>query len=126
MSSPNSTFLQVGTPLSYANFIGSNRGEWYGLEADRDRFNAKNFYLRLRPEIPEVPGLYLTGQDVMTLGFVGAMAGGMHCAAKLLGLHNPTSLIRRDDDSTTSNRTDFKKNDKVELLLVAGQPAMSM
>uniref|UniRef100_A0A6V2ACP5 Amine oxidase domain-containing protein n=1 Tax=Ditylum brightwellii TaxID=49249 RepID=A0A6V2ACP5_9STRA len=85
----------MGTPLSYAHFLNADGGSFYALDHDRQRFFPKNFYLRLRPEIPEVPGLYLTGSDAMTLGFVGAMAGGLICAQQVLGIHNPMTLLRK-------------------------------
>ncbi len=44
------------------------------------------FFLRLRPELPKVPGLYLTGQDVITGDIFGAKVGGLLCAQKVLGV----------------------------------------
>jgi len=88
-------YHDMGTPLSYAHFLNADGGSFYALDHDRQRFLPKNYYLRLRPEIPEVPGLYLTGSDAMTLGFVGAMSGGLICAQQVLGIHDPMMLLRK-------------------------------
>jgi all-trans-retinol 13,14-reductase len=92
-------FADVGTPLTFHHYLGSDRGAWYRLEHSRDRFNPRNFYLRLRPEC-DIAGLYLTGEDVCTDGVGGAMFGGYLCAAKILGVKNPMDLT----DMVTANR----------------------
>ena len=53
------------------------RGEVYGLRATPARFQVRS----LRPK---TPNLYLTGQDVVTLGVAGAMLGGLATASYLL------------------------------------------
>jgi len=87
--------LEVGTPLSFAHYLRSESGAVYGLDHDLNRFEPRNFYLRLRPYVPEVPGLYLTGQDMVADSLVGAMSGGLLCAQKVLGVVDPMTLIRR-------------------------------
>jgi all-trans-retinol 13,14-reductase len=86
---------EVGSPLSYAHYYNAQRGALYGLDLDLKRFEPKTFLLRLRPEIPEVPGLYLTGQDIAVDGMIGAMFGGLLCAQKVLGLRKVISLLRK-------------------------------
>ena len=65
----------------------------------KNNFEPKNFFLRLRPEVREVPGLFLTGQDVVCDGVLSSSLGGLLCAAKVLGRSNPLSLLdtRKDD-----------------------------
>jgi len=63
-----------------------------------ERFKPKNYFLRLRPEVHEEPGLFLTGQDVTSDGLLGAAIGGILCAGKVLGEHNPFSLLRKLPD----------------------------
>lgn len=84
---------EVGSPISFSHYYKSQRGAFFGLDHDLKRFEPKTFFLRLRPEVPEVPGLYLTGQDILTDGMCGAMMGGLLCAQKVLGVSNPMSLL---------------------------------
>ena len=86
---------EVGSPLTFAHYYKSQRGAFYGLDIDLKRFEPRTFFLRLRPDVPEVPGLYLTGQDVMADGMIGAMMGGLLCAQKVLGVVNLGSLLRK-------------------------------
>jgi len=90
-------YFSVGTPITFTHYYKSTRGAFYGLDHDLTRFKPENFYVRLRPEVPEVPGLYLTGQDVVADSLAGAMCGGMLCAQKVLGMLNPLQLLRKDD-----------------------------
>ena len=87
-------FFELGTPLTYHRYLGSDRGAWYGLEHGRDRFRPRNYYLTLRPDTG-IPGLYLTGQDVCTDGVTGALFGGYLCAGKILGVANPVDLVKK-------------------------------
>ena len=89
--------FEIGTPLSYAHYYRSTRGAFYGLDNDIKRFEPDNVYLRLRPEVPEVPGLYLSGQDVVSDSLAAAMVGGLLCAKKVLGVVNPLKLLRKGD-----------------------------
>ena len=48
--------------------------------------------MRLRPDVTEVPGLYLAGEDVIYDGILGAIACGLFAASKVIGVLNPRSL----------------------------------
>ena len=74
--------FEIGTPLTNRYFLSSPRGEIYGCDHNRDRFSPITAAM-LRPETP-VPGLYLTGQDISTCGFIGAMQGGLMTSMALL------------------------------------------
>lgn len=87
-------YYQIATPLTFAQYFKSEHGAFYGLDNDMKRFEPKTFFLRLRPEVPEVPGVYLTGQDMVTDGLAGAMLGGFLCAGKVLGVSNPKALVK--------------------------------
>lgn len=65
-------YVETSTPLSTAWFCRYGRGELYGLDHNPERFEQD----WLRPKTP-IPGLYLTGQDVLTCGVVGAMISGL-------------------------------------------------
>ncbi|MCC6373733.1 MAG: FAD-dependent oxidoreductase, partial [Moraxellaceae bacterium] len=55
--------------------------EIYGLDHDPKRF--EQTWLRTKTDID---GLYLTGQDIMTCGVVGAMIGGLMTAINIGGV----------------------------------------
>ena len=86
--------FELGTPLTYRRYLGSDHGAWYGLEHGFDRFEPRNYYLTLRPDTG-IPGLYLTGQDICTDGVTGALMGGYLCAGKILGVANPMDLVKK-------------------------------
>ena len=80
---------ELSTPLSTAHFAGHQRGEIYGLDSSPARFE-----LALRPKT-SLPGLYLTGADLVSPGVGGAAFGGALCAASILGQQVLTDLLRR-------------------------------
>lgn len=69
---------ELSTPLSTRHFTAYPDGEIYGLTHTPARFR-----LPLRAQTP-VPGLFLTGQDLVTCGVAGAMFGGSITAAAVL------------------------------------------
>jgi all-trans-retinol 13,14-reductase len=73
-------FFEISTPLTTAHFAGYGRGELYGLDHTPQRFR-QGF---LQPATP-IPGLYLTGQDIVSCGVAGAMFGGVLTATTVLG-----------------------------------------
>lgn len=74
-------YCELSTALSTAHFCRHGRGEIYGLNHDPARFEQR----WLRPAT-DIPGLYLSGQDVMTCGVMGAMAGGVLAAVAAGGV----------------------------------------
>ncbi len=75
-------YTNSGTPLSNVFYLGSNKGDVYGIDHNVERFSYEAM-AKTRPDVG-IPGLYLTGQDVMTCGFTGAMYGGLFCAMAIL------------------------------------------
>ncbi len=73
-------FFEISTPLTTAHFAGYGRGELYGIDHTPQRFD-QDF---LQPSTP-IPGLYLTGQDIVSCGVAGAMFGGVLTATTVLG-----------------------------------------
>ena len=73
-------YYELSTTLSTDYFCRYEQGQIYGLNHDPKRFDQA----WLRPKTP-IKGLYLSGQDVMTCGVVGAMMGGVLCAIQLGG-----------------------------------------
>jgi len=83
-------YWEVSTPLSMQWFCGWERGELYGLDHDPARLQQR--WLRPRTK---VPGLWLTGQDVMSCGVTGAMMGGLAAATAVAGLRRMTPVMKR-------------------------------
>lgn len=74
-------YCEVSTPLSTQYFNAYERGELYGINHDPQRF-AQDW---LTPRT-KIPGLWLTGQDIVSCGVVGAMMGGVLTAQAIGGL----------------------------------------
>jgi all-trans-retinol 13,14-reductase len=83
-------YWEVSTPLSMQWFCGWERGELYGLDHDPARMQQR--WLRPRTR---VPGLWLTGQDIMSCGVTGAMMGGLAAATSVAGLRRMSPLMKR-------------------------------
>jgi all-trans-retinol 13,14-reductase len=72
-------YCEVASPLT--NYFYLRRAASYGLAHPPSRYTATG---GLRPQTT-LPGLWLTGQDVTTSGFAGAMMGGLLTAHGVLG-----------------------------------------
>ena len=75
---PLVVYRELGSPLATAAFTGHEKGGFYGVETTPRRLMSDALAART-----PVPGLFLTGQDVMTPGIAGALAGGMLGAAAI-------------------------------------------
>jgi len=75
---PLVVYQELGTPLATASFTGHEKGAFYGLETTPRRILSHALSART-----PVPGLFLTGQDVMTPGIAGALTGGLLGAAAI-------------------------------------------
>jgi len=83
-------YAELSTPLTTRHFMNYERGEAYGLAATPERFRTRS----LKPQTP-VRNLYLTGQDVTTLGVVGAMMGGVVAASAILRRNLVSTVTKR-------------------------------
>ncbi len=75
---PLIAYHELGTPLATAFFTGHEKGGFYGIETTPRRMLSDALNART-----PVPGLFLSGQDVMSPGIAGALAGGMFSAAAI-------------------------------------------
>ncbi len=75
-------FFDVGSPLSNRYYIAAPRGEIYGIDHHVDQFSPRAA-VKLRPDT-SIPGLYLSGQDILSCGFAAAMSGGVITASAVL------------------------------------------
>jgi all-trans-retinol 13,14-reductase len=82
-------YYEISTPLSTDWFAGYQRGELYGLEHSVERLQQKWLGPRTR-----IPGLWLTGQDVLTCGVTGAMMAGMLTTTSIVGMRKMTPLMK--------------------------------
>merc|ERR1711953_797142 len=82
----------IGTPMTNKHYLGHPHGEIYGLDHTMQRFSP-NMVANLRPKT-DIPGLYLTGQDVFSCGFTGAMISGAIAAQSILGRHVMVDLMK--------------------------------
>ena len=75
---PLIVYHELGTPLATAAFTGHEKGGFYGIETTPRRILSDALNART-----PVPGLFLSGQDVMTPGIAGALSGGLFGAAAI-------------------------------------------
>ena len=84
-------FIDIGSPVTNTHYLGQPHGEIYGLDHSIERFDPL-LVSRLRPKT-DIPGLFLTGQDVLMCGFTGAMFGGLLAAMQVTGRNVMTDLV---------------------------------
>jgi all-trans-retinol 13,14-reductase len=86
---------ELSTPLTTRHFMNYQQGEAYGLAATPQRF-------RLRSLTPHtsIRNLYLTGQDVASLGVAGALFGGVITASAVLGRNLMSTVTKPSRDSS--------------------------
>ena len=76
----NIAFTELSTPVTTRHFMNYSHGEIYGIASTPARFAIRGLGART-----PIRGLYLTGQDVSSLGVVGALYGGVISASVVLG-----------------------------------------
>ncbi len=74
-------YHELATPLSAEHFAGWPGGCLYGTAMNSDNLLRQGAWLRPRTR---VPGLFLSGQDAMSGGYVGALTGGVLAAHESL------------------------------------------
>ncbi len=82
-------YCEIGTPLTFNHYIGSQKGECYGLDNKPIRYQHNDWLI---PNT-EIPGLYMTGQDITTLGVTGALMSGVLTANSVLGYGTVFDII---------------------------------
>jgi len=75
-------YTDIATPLSNDFYLNSRHGEVYGLDHPTERFETLEAAMALHPET-SVPGLYMTGQDVMNVGIASALLSGLMTACRI-------------------------------------------
>jgi all-trans-retinol 13,14-reductase len=87
------TFTMTGSSLTFNHYIGSERGEVYGLDSAPLRFQQGAHQSWLRPQLPGIKGAFQTGVDVTTLGVTGALMAGVLTAHEVLGYGSLADLL---------------------------------
>ncbi|XP_065661466.1 all-trans-retinol 13,14-reductase isoform X1 [Hydra vulgaris] len=95
-------YFEVGTPVTNKYYLGSNKGEIYGLDHSLDRFDPE-IIAKLRP-CTKIPGLFLTGQDITTAGFAGALYSGLLTASAVLNRNLANDLVKIKKDMKNSSK----------------------
>ncbi len=90
-------YYELSTPLSTKHFCNYQKGELYGLNHTPERFQQD--FLRVHTPIKN---LYLTGQDVVSAGIGGALAGGMITASAILK-KNISDRVKKWDEQRKKN-----------------------
>nr|XP_057905052.1 all-trans-retinol 13,14-reductase [Doryrhamphus excisus] len=100
-------YIDAGTPITNTHYIGSPKGEFYGVDHGMERFTPE-LSIIMKPQTP-LKNLYLTGQDMLTCGLAGALNGALICASVLL-----KRLLHRDamELAKRTNSADLKLKDK--------------
>ncbi|MEM7663928.1 MAG: NAD(P)/FAD-dependent oxidoreductase [Pseudomonadota bacterium] len=83
-------FHELSTPLSTRHFLNAPDGEALGAAFNIDRFGAANWLSRKT----KIPGLYLTGQDTLAMGFTPSLMSGVLTAAAVLNWRDKYRLFR--------------------------------
>jgi all-trans-retinol 13,14-reductase len=74
------SYHELSTPLSTKDLANYQYGELYGIDHNPERFRQK----WLKPKTP-IKNLYLTGQDILTVGLAGALASGVLTSSVVAG-----------------------------------------
>lgn len=72
-------YYELSTPLTVKSLANYPKGEMYGINHTPERFRQR----WLKPGT-EIKGLYLTGQDVLTVGVSSALLSGMVTVSSIL------------------------------------------
>ena len=91
-------YVEFSTPLSTQHFNAYSRGELYGMDHTPERFQQE----WLKPKT-NIKGLWLTGQDILSCGVVGAMMSGVLTTIALVGPIKALPVLKQifvDDQAT--------------------------
>ncbi len=82
-------YAELSTPVTTRHFMNYEKGEIYGIGSTPARFGMRALSART-----PIRNLYLTGQDVASLGVVGALFGGAISASAVLGKNLISKLTK--------------------------------
>ena len=82
-------YAELSTPVTTRHFMNYEKGEIYGIGSTPARFGMRALGART-----PIRNLFLTGQDVASLGVVGALFGGAISASAVLGKNLISKLTK--------------------------------
>ena len=91
-------YSELSTPLSVKSLANYPKGELYGIDHTPNRFHQK----WLKPK-SEIKNLYLTGQDVLTVGVTSALFSGLVTASAITKKNLMKELFSSSDPRKTRN-----------------------
>ena len=109
--------IEVWTPHKYRIMLGKYKGSVYGLHHDMAKLDDPKLVSRMRPET-DIPGLFLTGQDISMGGIPTNIISGIASAGTILGRN---TLI----DLQTLHMKINKKEDELGSPKIMVQPTKS-
>ena len=83
------SYYELSTPLSMEYFTKKSKGAMFGFAHDEKRL--KQTWMQAKTTIP---GLYLSGQDILAVGHTPSALSGALTAAQVLGMKKGISLIK--------------------------------
>ncbi|XP_046722843.1 all-trans-retinol 13,14-reductase-like [Silurus meridionalis] len=88
-------YMDAGTPITNQHYLAAPKGEIYGADHCTSRFTA-DVCATIRPQTP-IKNLFLTGQDLFSCGFAGAIAGALVCGSVLLNrnLYSDVNVLQK-------------------------------
>ncbi|MBK8353292.1 MAG: NAD(P)/FAD-dependent oxidoreductase [Saprospirales bacterium] len=89
---------ELSTPITTKHFCNYLNGEIYGLDHHPERF-AKEY---LKPQTP-IKNLFLTGQDIVTVGIGGALMSGVLTASAITKKDITAEIIKIAKQDATNN-----------------------
>ena len=81
-------YYELSTPLSVKSLANYQEGELYGLNHNPNRFRQK--WLKAHTDIKN---LYLTGQDIVTVGVTSALFSGLLTASPFFCTINNRNIL---------------------------------
>eukprot|EP01060_Flectonema_neradi_P004395 TRINITY_DN1282_c1_g1_i2.p1 TRINITY_DN1282_c1_g1~~TRINITY_DN1282_c1_g1_i2.p1 ORF type:complete len:632 (+),score=134.74 TRINITY_DN1282_c1_g1_i2:54-1898(+) len=101
--------MDAASPLTNKYFLNTQKGEIYGLDHTIQRFSPMSL-ASLRSPTP-IKGLYLTGQDVVTCGFSGALYGALLASCEVLQRNVLTDIMKlKKSVESAQTSAEEKKN----------------
>jgi len=82
-------YKELSTPLSVKSLANYSKGELYGIDHTPQRFHQR----WLRPQT-DIKNLYLTGQDILTVGVTSALFSGLVTASSILKKNLMSELMK--------------------------------
>lgn len=84
-------YKNVSTPETFEYYLG--RKNIYGLDSTTERYKTMR---NIRPET-NIKGFYISGHDLISLGFGGALTSGLVTTYSILGYNSILDIIKKRD-----------------------------